>query len=77
MHVKLTVSPDGFFYDQKQEEVKLLEFKCLYTRMIVRRTVPAQYADQLQTGLLISTSRKPSLSTVVFEFAAATSFTTG
>ena len=58
MHGKLTVSPDGFFYDHKQEEVKLVEFKCPCTRKIVRRTVPAKYADQLQTGLLISNLQK-------------------
>ena len=55
---KLSFSPDGFFFEHKQNALKLLEFKCPHTRRIVRGVVPDQYLDQIQTGLLLSNINK-------------------
>ena len=55
---KLSFSPDGFFFDHKQNALKLLELKCPYTRRIVRGAVSGQYLDQIQTDLHLSNLNK-------------------
>ena len=47
---KLAFSSDGYFYDDIQNVLKLLEFKCLYTRRIARGIVPNHYLDQIQNS---------------------------
>ena len=53
LYGKVTCSPDGYFQDL-DGSIVLLEFKCPFTRKIVRRTIPALYHDQAQTGLALS-----------------------
>ena len=53
LYGKVTCSPDGYFQDL-DGSIVLLEFKCPFTRKIVRRTTPALYRDQVQTGLALS-----------------------
>ena len=53
LYGKVTCSPDGYFQDL-DGSIVLLEFKCPFTRKIVRRTIPALYRDQVQTELALS-----------------------
>ena len=54
MSGKLSFSPDGFFFDYKQNALDLLEFKSPYRRRIVRGAILGHYSDQIQTGLHLS-----------------------
>ena len=55
LYCKVTCSPDGYFKPKYDTcTIALLEFKCPYKRTIVVHKTPAQYRDQLQTGLALS-----------------------
>ena len=53
LYCKVTCSPGGYFKPD-YDKIGLLEFKCPYKRKIVVYKIPAQYRDQLQTGLALS-----------------------
>ena len=53
LYGKVTCSPDGYF-SYKDESIVLLECKCPYKRKIAVNQIPRQYADQIQTGLVLS-----------------------
>ena len=53
LYCKGTCSTDGYF-KPTYDTIALLEFKCPYKRKIVVHKTPAQYRDQLQTGLALS-----------------------
>ena len=53
LYGKVTCSPDGYF-QALDGSIVLLEFKCPFTRKIVRHKTLALYRDQIQTGLALS-----------------------
>ena len=53
LYGKVTCSPDGYF-QALDGSIVLLEFKCPFTRKIAVHKTPAQYRDQIQTGLALS-----------------------
>ena len=53
LYCKVICNPDGYF-KPKYDTIALLELKCPYKRKIVVHKTPAQYRDQLQTGLALS-----------------------
>ena len=53
LYGKVTCSPDGYF-QALDGSIVLLEFKCPFKRKIAVHKTPAQYRDQIQTGLALS-----------------------
>ena len=53
LYGKVTCSPDGYF-QALDGSIVLVEFKCPFKRKIVVHKTPAQYRDQIQTGLALS-----------------------
>ena len=53
LYGKVTCSPDGYF-KTLDGSIVLLEVKCPFKRKIVVFKTPAQYRDQIQTGLALS-----------------------
>ena len=53
LYGKVTCSPDGYF-QALDGSIVLLEFKCPFKRKIAAHKTPAQYRDQIQTGLALS-----------------------
>ena len=53
LYGKVTCSPDGFF-KALDGSIVLLEFKCPFKRKVAVFKTPAQYRDQIQTGLALS-----------------------
>ena len=53
LYGKVTCSPDGYV-QALDGSIVLLEFKCPFKRKIAVHKTPAQYRDQIQTGLALS-----------------------